>query len=267
MIGLGFGNFQSGAGFVGLLDTYPNAAAAYSVRRLSSTYESSLIEVRRSSDNTVQDIGYDENGDLDTTSLLSFVGAGSGFVRTWYDQSGNTNNAQQTSASLQSQIVSSGSIINVNLKPSQDLDGDDYYNLTSPVTPINLFNVSKIDASGTVNYLLWNSTGNKGYYLYGGAIGNNVGIFDGGVKSAFAGDLNQHLNYYYYNGTNFQVSRDSGAETALAAGSNFSINMIGRNSTGFSLNGKNQEIIIYSSDNSGNKAGILDNINTYFSIY
>ena len=101
-------------GFVGLLDTYGGAAAAYSFRRLSSTYTGNLIEVRRSSDNTIQDIGYDENGDLDTASLLSFVGAGDGFVRTWYDQSANGNDATQTTTTNQPQIVSSGSLITNN---------------------------------------------------------------------------------------------------------------------------------------------------------
>ncbi len=38
--------------FVGLLDTYSSATAAYSLRRLSSTYTSNLIRVRRSSDTT-----------------------------------------------------------------------------------------------------------------------------------------------------------------------------------------------------------------------
>jgi hypothetical protein len=77
--------FQSGgAPFVGLLDLYPSAAAAYSVRRLSGVYSGSLMEVRRSSDNALQDIGFDANGDLDTASLLSFVGEEDAFVRTWY---------------------------------------------------------------------------------------------------------------------------------------------------------------------------------------
>ena len=54
--------------FDGLLDSYGGAAAAYSVRRLSSAYTGPLIEVQRASDSTTQDIGYDANGDLDTTA-------------------------------------------------------------------------------------------------------------------------------------------------------------------------------------------------------
>jgi hypothetical protein len=41
-----------------LLDTYSGAAAAYSLRLLDSSYVGSAIRVRRSSDNTEQDIGF-----------------------------------------------------------------------------------------------------------------------------------------------------------------------------------------------------------------
>ena len=75
-LGLGVNSITSqkiGAGFTGILDEYSGAAAAYSVRRLSSTYTDGLIRVRRSSDDTEQDIGFDSNGDLDSTALLAFV--------------------------------------------------------------------------------------------------------------------------------------------------------------------------------------------------
>ena len=58
-----------------LLDTYSGAAAAYSLRKLRTAYSGYAIRVRRSSDNTSQDIGFDANGNLDTTSLLAFVGS------------------------------------------------------------------------------------------------------------------------------------------------------------------------------------------------
>ena len=52
----------------------PNDAVAYSLRKLRSAYIGSAVRVRRSSDNTEQDIGFTTEGELDTTSLLSFVG-------------------------------------------------------------------------------------------------------------------------------------------------------------------------------------------------
>ena len=63
-----------GSGFTGLLDTYTGAVSPYSVRRLSGSYNGSAMKVRRSSDDALQDIGFDSNGNLDTTALLAFVG-------------------------------------------------------------------------------------------------------------------------------------------------------------------------------------------------
>lgn len=59
--------------FVGLLDLYPSASVAYSLRRLSGTYIGSAIRVRRASDNAEQNIGFDALGNLDTTALTTFV--------------------------------------------------------------------------------------------------------------------------------------------------------------------------------------------------
>lgn len=57
-----------------LLDTYPNAAVAYSLRKLRTSYTGSAIRVRRSSDNAEQDFGFDNSGDLDVNSIENFVG-------------------------------------------------------------------------------------------------------------------------------------------------------------------------------------------------
>jgi hypothetical protein len=94
-----------------LLDTYSGAAAAYSLRLLDSTYTGSAIRVRRSSDNTEQDINFNVFGELDTVSLTAFAGAGDAFCKVWYDQSGNSNDATQTTTANQPKIVSSGAVI------------------------------------------------------------------------------------------------------------------------------------------------------------
>jgi len=114
-----------------LLDTYPNAAAAYSLRKLRTAYAGSAIRVRRSSDNTEQDIGF-VDGELDTVSLLAFCGVGNGFVTTWYDQSGNARNATQATAVNQPQIVSNGIINAINSKTIIDFNNK---NIISPIPP------------------------------------------------------------------------------------------------------------------------------------
>jgi hypothetical protein len=109
-------------GAASFLDTYPGALAAYSLRSLSSSV-TNVVRVRRSSDNAEDDFTAAAVSD---GTLASWVGAGNnGFVRTWYDQSGNGQNAGQATSGSQPQIVSSGSLITdgTNAKPSISYSG------------------------------------------------------------------------------------------------------------------------------------------------
>lgn len=73
-------------------------------------YSGSAIRVQRSSDNTERDIGFNANQMLDTSALLSFVGAGTGYVTKVYDQVGSVDMVQATQ-SLMPIIVSSGALV------------------------------------------------------------------------------------------------------------------------------------------------------------
>lgn len=108
-----------------LLNTYTNGQAAYSLRKLNSSYTGAAINVRRTSPTSAsQDIGFTAAGELDVGALSTFCGSGDGFVQTWYDQSGNGRNATQTSQTLQPKIFSSGFTLYVNSKPAVYFDGD-----------------------------------------------------------------------------------------------------------------------------------------------
>lgn len=102
------------------LSTSPTVA--YSLRKMRSAYTDNAIRVRRSLDNAEQDIGF-VNNDLNTTELLAFVGAGNGFVTTWYDQSGNNRNATQSTALNQPRIVTDGVVQTRNGRPTIVFDG------------------------------------------------------------------------------------------------------------------------------------------------
>lgn len=91
-----------------------SAGAAYSTRKLRTAYAGAAIRVRRSSDNVEADIGFVGN-DLDTAALLSFCGAGSGFLVTRYDQVGTNNETQATTAN-QPRIVNAGVLEVLNSK-------------------------------------------------------------------------------------------------------------------------------------------------------
>ena len=93
--------FSTAAAF--LLDTYTGAGAGYSVRRLA-TSATNLMRIREDAGDTETDIGYDSNNELDTAAIATHCGTANGFVVTWYDQSGNSNNATQSTSGSQPQI-------------------------------------------------------------------------------------------------------------------------------------------------------------------
>lgn len=98
---------QPAAATLGLDGYTTNLWGAYSLRKLLTAYAGSSMRVRRSSDNTEQDIGFSA-GLLDTAALLTFAGAGSAFVKTWYDQSGGAHDLSQSTTANQPRIVNSG---------------------------------------------------------------------------------------------------------------------------------------------------------------
>jgi hypothetical protein len=99
-----------------------SVTAAFSLRKVRTAHTGAAIRVRRSSDNFEQDIGFTSTGGLDTTGLLAFVGAGSGFVTVWYGQVGQIN-ATQATAENQPRIVNAGVVEQQNGRPSLWFDG------------------------------------------------------------------------------------------------------------------------------------------------
>ncbi len=100
--------FGAAAGPTPPLDPYTTSMwGAYGLKQLLTAYSGNLLKIRRSSDNAELDIGQ-VLGVLDWASLLAFVGAGSGYVTTWYDQSGSGRNLTQATASLQPMLVDTG---------------------------------------------------------------------------------------------------------------------------------------------------------------
>jgi hypothetical protein len=116
--------FVHSSGLAPILDLYPNAAAAYSLRLLRTAYSGNAILLRRSSDNATQQIGF-VGGNFDLASATAFIGGGSGFIVTWYDQSGNGRNvtnavaANQPKLSLNTFIGKSTVLFDTNLQQLQ----------------------------------------------------------------------------------------------------------------------------------------------------
>ena len=163
--------------FETLLDIESNSHFYWSVfLRKASYYGSPCIQVRRSSDNALLDIGFVVNGDdvmLDTASLLSFVGAGDGFIVTKYSQI-NGYEITQSDPTAQPKIVSSGSLITQNSLPSTQYDGvNDYMtfdagvNSFTGVTPNTVVAVAKFNATVAKQFIFAKitSTSNERYSI------------------------------------------------------------------------------------------------------
>jgi len=284
------GGGGSASGFTGLLDTYSGAAAAYSLRQLSSTYSGNAIKVRRASDNAEQDIAF-SNNELDTATLETFASGTDAFVTTWYDQSGNGNDAANATASAQPKIVSAGSTILENGKAAIQWDGtNDYLNHTFS-TPSQLYRINMSlwivnnVTGGDTRKVLMHSTPDgtdiyTPYFEYDSNAPSNLRHFSGNAgsfslttsSSEFSFNT-QRLASVLKNGTTLQEIFMNGSSQGSNTSSNAVVDMNGYNigahesATQRWFGGTMQEIVIYNSYESSNRTGIETNINDFYSIY
>lgn len=260
-----------------LLDTYSGASAAYSLRKLRTAYTGYAIRVRRSSDNTSQDIGFDANGNLDTTAITSFVGAGNGFVSIWYDQSGNNNHANQVTQANQPQIISSGNLQLVNSKPSLYFNATNQSHLvltTSLIAEVSNFNTF-VGKRANANDKLIGLGGTASSACYGFVLWSDNNYYLQAQYTAYQYSNNTDLtnNQVLLTGMNasgtMSISKNGTilSSTSVALSYIPSIGGIGKQNVSNYTLGHLQEIVYYNSDKSTNKTGIESNINTYYSIY
>jgi hypothetical protein len=254
-----------------LLDLYPNAAAAYSLRKLRDAYTGSAIEVRRTNLD-VADIGFTSTGELDTTALLAFTGTGAldnGFVTKWYDQSGNGRNATQTTAANQPQIVSGGSVLSENGKPSVQFDGtNDYFISSNTFTHSTKIIVATKPLSAGLLWSAYDGT-NSNYIGRPSGFPNGFYYFENTQTFVSESDFatGQHLYFADVTKNLYENTVVKISDTAFTANSYDTLYIGTRQQLNSYFNGKYQELIIYGSDQSSNRTGISDNINDFYSIY
>ena len=278
-----------------ILNIYPGAAGAYSMRLLNNGYSGSAIRVRRSSDNVELDIAFDGNGNLDTTTLTTFTGPNNAFITTWYDQSGNGRNLLQPTSICQPQIISGGTIITkgTNNKPAIKFDGSNDHLVRTGLSLDNTtFSSFLVYGSDTTNdsagvFVLTPPSGNDYQSL-------SAVTFETGGPTQLTGFLNDFTNgsgvfalyengngptpYSLRNGmkqsTGAQLlvsgvtvdsvtkSLNNGTSTGVLLGARF----LGAISAPY-FDGFEQEIIYYLIDQSGNIVSINSDINSYYGIY
>jgi len=264
--------------FTGLLDDYPGAAAAYSLRLLDKDYTGDAVRVRRASDNTEQDIGFTTDGDFDTSALATFCSGTDGFVKTWYDQSGNGNDATQTTTANQPKIYDSSTGVELeNGKPTTIYNGSTNQLVSSitinATTASTAFVVLNPDAVAT-NHRIYNmhdgATGDERNHSF---VSSKFNIYDGNNGLSVGTPV---VGTQYVTTTRFvtgdgTIHANGTLQGTSAAIAQKAINTlsIGKQGVGtaFYFDGKMQEFVLYASDQSSNRSGIETNINDYYSIY
>jgi hypothetical protein len=260
-----------------LLDEYTGAAAAYSLRDLSILRNAPVVRVRRSSDNTEADFTATQVSD---GSLASWVGAGNnGFVRTWYDQSGNGINAVQETTSDQPQIIANGAILSRNSKASIDF-GTTTQGRNLTITTANLagtrpelftvISIDNYDTSGTVYFgtttgsMFWQHGPSTDHWTAGGAGAFATVSINNGVPRILNDYHTASSRAVDINGVSY--SQATSTATVSAGSDTF---VLGKWEGGITwdLDGAIQEFIVYSTIQTSSRAGITANINNHYAIY
>jgi hypothetical protein len=276
--------FAASGGTSLLLDTYTGAAAAYSLRKLRTAYSGSAIRVRRSSDSAEQDIGFTSGGDLDESALTTFVGAGDGFVTTWYDQSGSAIDLSQATVASQPKIVSSGSVETKNSKPCVSFDGSNHFieaiSTLYRAFPYSWFLVGSRNGSvnGALVTLVDASVNNKVYGLrffdtpdsvqiiarntsfYTGTV--NVASSDVVVSGRFLSETSRKLNV-----NNLSGIEDTISVTQSTDMDTFTLGRFSDSTPGGYLNGAIQEFVGYELNKESDESSIRSALNSYWSVY
>jgi hypothetical protein len=229
-------------------------------------------------------------GDVVYISDLQFVETTSnGHVETWYDQSGSGNDATQTVAASQPKIVDAGSLVSGGI----DFDGtDDFLEINNSdlcnISELSLFTVltgikpTSRDIAVSAGSVVPASTAYGGWVLgFDQAAGARLLTQALGSSAISTANKNfspgEHLVTSILNVPNGTTSVDSVEGTTNTSMIEPYNNNIGRRKLRIGCQYTFQvdrhysapikEVIIYSSDQSANRAAIETNINNHYDIY
>jgi len=245
-----------------LLDNY-TAAHAYSLRLLRTAYTGDAIEVFNGS--SYADIGFDGNGELDTSALATHCGSNDGFVSVWYDQAGS-NDITQTTASQRPKIYDGGTgVFTENGKPIIKIttSGTDM-NFTTQlgINPAHTFGVSKIDST---DYRPMFGRLNGGGEIFlsrqndtnSGVVGN--GLYINGASSSIT--TRGEVYSQFVNQTLFA------SKIPLTGGDRTTLGFNVSSGTNFSMHNMQEVVIFDGAQSDTDRDGIITNINTFYSVY
>ena len=256
----------------------------YSLRYLNREYNGDVILGYRDSTGVTQ--GFTPTEIVDGT-LTTFANGDHVRVKTWYDQSGNGNDATQTSRFNMPPIVISGSLMTLGSTglPAVDFDGtNDFIPLNSALPDIDTGNCSSFcvgEYDGTnlnpaemMLSLGWSNNSARWYAPF-----NYQDEFIFGYNSTWneqtidQNDTDTHLftaiagtdqgNWRCFldgtqQGTATRSSRASGGTYGIGGADNVS---------NYALNGRVTEVLVFDGDCSTLRTAIEKNINDYYNIF
>ena len=198
-----------------------------------------------------------------------------GFVETWYDQSGNGNNALQDTAANQPKIVDAGSLVSggVNFNGT-----DDFFELESIVGATNaqsIFGVVELDAlDSSTEIILDNRDGNGDGSIYFVGANNFKYLFDSNAPFAeLSASTNQSLVSAFKTSSDVAIGINGGTLDTASNTDTISVTTAPRigarsfSSASTFFAGEIAELIIYNSDQSANRADVETNINNQYNLF
>ena len=255
-----------------VLQIAPNASAAYSLRSLTGG-DPRVVRVRRDTgggagDNDEQD--FTASG-ISSGALVAFVGSGNdGFVETWYDQSGNSEDAVQETAGSQPKIVNAGDLVVLSGVPALSFDGSFFAATGFAFSPSGDFLAVTVSKISTGNLIDTRDGGSDGFFIQQG--GSDFRCRYNGDGSIDVSGNDQHIvATAELNGTTltaYKNSSSAGTDTVTAGLSTTTALSIGKVafSSANAVSGSVQEIILYDTDKSANRATLETDIISHYGI-
>jgi hypothetical protein len=256
-----------------LLDTYgEDVKLGYSMRKLRNAYTGDCMRVRNGS-SVELDIGFDSNGNLDESALLTHCGSGDGFVTRWYDQTGNGGYLQQTTTTLQPKIVSSGAVLKENGKPIIIGQNATYATKMDLLTPKSTYLPSTgqyfffaVCKANTPRCILYNENTSTNWQ-FAAMEGNSSTVI---AATNYSGNTYRRNGAAYTPSTRNDLYVDNVAQSLLTIDGNLSTVYpafrIGHGASNFDL-WDMQEFIVYEGDKSSDESNIETAINGHYTIY
>ena len=163
---------------------YNTAVGAYALRRLFGEYTGAQVRVRRSTDNAETDVYFSSDGSIQNLNLTTWLGGGTAYVRTWYDQSGNGNNVTQATAGSQPILTAPGGQAAYIRFQSKIMTGPNVFG-TSSVTNMHMISTIRDNVRSNNYFISLNgtNTGNPGRFFIHGPYGNGTWYWDPGSSS------------------------------------------------------------------------------------